>query len=135
MHKSKDTDKLGQETTNGDISGTLSYNAKIDGLGARILMHYTNYADFYAAGNSAFGIYFLLEGDTNTSANMSANGSMDGTVTAANSGMYPGYAKYDHLEIKGGGAGGGYYVVCTRDKNGNIILGEGNVDWGVGEEN
>ena len=134
MHKSKDTDKLGQETTKGDISGTLSYNAKIDGLGARILMHYTDYADFYSAGNSDFGIYFLVDGDTNTSANMSANGNMDGTVTAANSGMYPGYAKYDKLEIKGGGAGGGYYIVLTRDKDGNTILGEGNVDWQVGEE-
>ena len=134
MHKSKDTDKLGSESTKGDISGTLSYNAKIDGLGARILMHYTNYADFYAAGNQEFGIYFLIDGDTNTSANMSANGNMDGTVTAANSGMYPGYAKYDKLEIKGGGAGGGYYIVCTKDKSGNTILGEGNVDWGVGEE-
>ena len=134
MHKSKDTDKLGSESAKGDISGTLSYNAKIDGLGARILMHYTNYADFYAAGNQEFGIYFLIDGDTNTSANMSANGNMDGTVTAANSGMYPGYAKYDKLEIKGGGAGGGYYIVCTKDKSGNTILGEGNVDWGVGEE-
>ena len=134
MHKSKDTDKLGSESTKGNISGTLSYNAKIDGLGARILMHYTNYADFYAAGNQEFGIYFLIDGDTNTSANMSANGNMDGTVTAANSGMYPGYAKYDKLEIKGGGAGGGYYIVCTKDKSGNTILGEGNVDWGVGEE-
>lgn len=134
MHKSNDMDKLGSETAKGDISGTLSYNAKIDGLGARILMHYTNYADFYSAGNSAYGVYFLINGDTNTSANMSANGNMDGTVTAANSGMYPGYAKYDKLEIKGGGAGGGYYIVCTKDKNGNTILGEGNVDWGVGEE-
>ncbi len=134
MHKSNDMDKLGSETAKGEISGTLSYNAKIDGLGARILMHYTNYADFYAAGNSDFGLYFLINGDTNTSANMSANGNMDGTVTADKSGMYPGYAKYDKLEIKGGGAGGGYYIVCTKDKSGNTILGEGNVDWGVGEE-
>ncbi len=134
MHKSNDTDKLGQETTNGDISGTLSYNAKIAGLGARILMHYTNYADFYAGDKKEFGVYFLIDGDTNTSANMSANGNMDGTVTADSSGMYPGYAKYDKLEIKGGGAGGGYYIVCTKDKSGNTILGEGNVDWGVGEE-
>ena len=135
MHKSKDTDKLGSESAKGDISGSLSYNAKIDGLGARITMHYENYADYYAGGNPDFGLYFLLTGDTNTSANMSANGTMDGTNTAANSGMYPGYAKYNKLEIKGGGAGGGYYIVSTRDKNGNTVLAEGNVDWGVGEEN
>ncbi|MCR4899628.1 MAG: hypothetical protein K5907_02305 [Treponema sp.] len=135
MHKSKDTDKLGSESVNGEISGSLSYNAKIDGLGARILMHYNNYADLYAGGNSDFGIAFLITGDTNTSANMSANGTMDGTVTAANSGMYPGYAKYNSLEIKGGRAGGGYYLVSTRNKNGDTILSEGNVDWAVGEEN
>lgn len=133
MHKGS-TDALGSESAKGDISGTLSYNAKIDGLGARITMHYENYAEFYAGGNEALGIYFLLTGDTNTSANMSANGNMDGTNTAAVSGMYPGYAKYDRLEIKGGGAGGGVYVVCTQDKNGNTVLAEGDVSWTVGEE-
>ena len=65
---------------------------------------------------------------------MSANGSMDGTNRALLSSMYPGYAKYNGLEIKGGGAGGGYYVVCTQDKNGNTVLSEGNVSWTVGEE-
>ncbi|MBO4628883.1 MAG: fibronectin type III domain-containing protein [Treponema sp.] len=133
MHKGS-TDALGSESANGDISGTLSYNAKLDGLGARITMHYDNYAEYYVSGDANLGIYFLLTGDTNTSANMSANGSMDGTNRAALSGMYPGYAKYDKLEIKGGGAGGGYYIVCTQDKNGNTVLGEGNVDWTVGEE-
>ena len=65
---------------------------------------------------------------------MSANGSMDGTNTAALSGMYPGYANYGKLEIKGGGAGGGSYTVCTKDKKGNIVLSEGSVSWTVGEE-
>ena len=134
MHKSNDMDKLGSETVKGQISGSLSYNAKIDGLGARITMHYDNYAEFYSGGDDSLGIYFLLTGDTNTSANMSANGSMDGTNKASTSGMYPGYAKYDKLQIKGGGAGGGYYIVCTQDKSGATVLPEGNVDWVVGEE-
>ena len=133
MHKGS-TDALGSESAKGDISGSLSYNASMAGLGARILMHYDNYADYYAANNSEFGIYFLLTGDSNTTANMSANGTMDGTNRAAVSGMYPGYAKYDKLEIKGGGAGGGYYIVCTQDKSGNTVLNEGNVDWTVGDE-
>lgn len=133
MHKAS-TAALGSESANGDISGTLSYNASLDGLGARILMHYTNYAEFYAGGDPALGIYFLLNGDSNTSANMSANGNMDGTVTAELSGMYPGYAKYDTLQIKGGGAGGGGYRVCTKDKSGNVVLTEQLVDWVVGEE-
>ena len=133
MHKGS-TDALGSESATGDLSGSLSYNASMAGLGARILMHYDKYSDYYAADNSEFGKYFLLTGDSNTTANMNANGTMDGTVTAAAEGMYPGYAKYDYLEIKGGGAGGGYYVVCTQDKNGSQVLAEGNVDWTIGEE-
>ena len=134
MHKGS-TDALGSESASGDISGSLSYNASMAGLGARILMHYDNYADYYiSADNPEFGKYFLLTGDSNTTANMSANGTMDGTVTAAKDGMYPGYAKYDSLEIKGGGAGGGYYIVCTQNKEGKTVLAEGNVDWTVGEE-
>lgn len=133
MHKGG-TSALGSESATGDISGTLDYNASMAGLGARITMHYSNYAEFYINNDKNLGVYFLLDGDTNTTANMSANGNMDGTNTAHQSGMYPGYAKYDNLEIKGGGAGGGGYIVCTKDKNGNVILPEGNVDWTVGEE-
>lgn len=133
MHKGG-TSALGSESAKGGISGTLAYKAEMAGLGARITMHYTNYAEFYIGGEEAEGVYFLLNGDTNTSANMSANGSMDGTNRAHKDGMYPGYAKYDKLEIKGGGAGGGYYIVCTMDKNENTVLTEGNVDWVIGEE-
>jgi len=133
MHKSG-TNALGSESVKGDLSGSLSYNAKMDGLGARILMHYSNYQDFYVGDDKELGPYFILEGDTNTSANMSANGSMDGINRALQTGMYPGYAKYDNLEIKGGGAGGGYYLVTTQDKDGNTVLSEGRVDWTVGEE-
>ena len=133
MHKAS-TDALGSESKSGDISGTVSYDAQMQGLGARIKMHYANYAEFYILNNPAMGVYFILTGDTNTTANMSANGTMDGTNRALISGMYPGYAKYDKLEIKGGGAGGGYYIVCTQDKNGNTVLSEGNVSWTVGEE-
>ncbi|MBR4789765.1 MAG: fibronectin type III domain-containing protein [Treponema sp.] len=133
MHKAS-TDALGSESKSGDLSGSVSYNAAMQGLGARITMHYENYADFYVLNNPAMGFYFILTGDTNTTANMSANGSMDGTNRALLSSMYPGYAKYNGLEIKGGGAGGGYYVVCTQDKNGNTVLSEGNVSWTVGEE-
>lgn len=49
-------------------------------------------------------------------------------------GMYPGYASYDSLEIKGGSAGGGGYGVQTYDLEGNIILAEAQVSWLVGEE-
>lgn len=109
MHKPGSTEKLGTETINGNISGTLSYNAQIDGLGARIIMRYENIADFYIDGVKENGVYFALTGNSNTSANMSSNGNMDGTVTAT--GMYPGKVSYDGVQIKGGAAGGGTYGV------------------------
>lgn len=127
MHKSNDMDKLGSESANGELSGNLSYNASVAGLGARIKMHYTNYADFYANGDAANGYYFFLNGDTNTSASMDASGSMDGTVDCK--GMYPGSVNYNSLKIKGGAAGGGSYVITRSGFAGSV-----NVDWKVGEE-
>ena len=132
MHKSNDLDKVGSETINGDISGTLSYTAKIAGLGAEITMPYNNYCDFYIGNNSDLGKYFVLTGNTDTTSNMSANGNMHGTVNC--SGMYPGQAVYDNLQIKGGAAGGGYYLVTTKDLSGSELLSQAKVDWTVGEE-
>lgn len=132
MHKANDMDKLGSETISGDLSGTLSYNASIAGLGAEITMHYENYSDYNILNNPSFGKYFVITGNTDTTSNMSANGNMHGTVNCT--GMYPGYAKYDNLQIKGGAAGGGYYIVETKDINGKTLLSEDNVDWTVGEE-
>ena len=128
MHKSNDMDKLGSESVSGAISGSLSYNAAVDGLGARITMHYDNYADFYIVDkDKSSGVYFLITGDTNTSANMSANGTMDGTVVC--SGMYPGKVIYNKIEIKSGAAGGGTYGIIREGFSGQV-----EVDWKVGEE-
>lgn len=132
MHKSKDTDKLGSETINGKISGTLSYNAALAGLGAEITMHYSNYADFYISNKEELGVYFLLNGNTDTSSNMSGNGNMHESVDC--SGMYPGVAYYNKLEIKSGAAGGGTYGVTTRDLNGSLIFNNEEISWTVGNE-
>lgn len=133
MHKPNDTDKLGSESVEGTISGTLKYTAKIAGLGAEIKMPYTNYADFWINDNEQLGVYFCFEsGSTDTTSNMSGNGKMSGTVKC--SGMYPGEAYYGNLEIKSGAAGGGTYGVKTFDLEGNEILSSGAVDWLVGEE-
>ena len=175
MHKPSDLDKVGSESVKGNISGTLGYNAKVAGLGAEITMPYTNYADHFISDDSTLGIRFILNGNTDTTSNMSANGHMHETVhcfskeidvtnessignalenlsdaakkTITNTGdkhylcgMYPGYAIYDHLEIKGGAAGGGYYIVQTyeldrKDKeSGTVVLAEDKVNWLVGEE-
>jgi len=109
MYKGASTDKLGTETKYGSIGGSIYYNAAMQGVGARIIIQLSNYADFYIENDPANDVYFTLNGNSNTTANMSSNGSMDGTVTCT--GMYPGRVYYDRIEIKGGGAGGGTYGV------------------------
>lgn len=108
MHKPS-TSALGEERYSGDISGDVYYNATLNGLSARIIIKYTNYADSYIDNNKELGPYFVLTGNSNTSANTSANGNMDGTINCT--GMYPGSVSYDGIEIKGGDAGGGTYGV------------------------
>ena len=109
MHKPGSTEKLGTETKYGSISGDIYYSGAIDGLGARIIIRLTNYADFYIENEPSNGVYFALTGNSNTSANMSSNGTMDGTMTCT--GMYPGKVFYDRIEIRGGAAGGGTYGI------------------------
>jgi hypothetical protein len=127
MHKPGNTAKLGSESKSGAVSGSISYNAGIDGLGARIIIRLDNYADFYIENDPSKGVYFTLNGNSNTSANMSANGTMDGAVRCT--GMYPGYIYYDRVQIKGGAAGGGAYGVHP---DGGFQRAE--VDWTVGEQ-
>jgi len=109
MNKPGSTEKLGTETKNGAISGTVYYNAAMSGLGARIIIKLDNYADFYIDNEPDKGAYFILNGNSNTSASMDSSGTMDGNVT--NTGMYPGRIYYDRIQIKGGTAGGGTYGV------------------------
>jgi hypothetical protein len=109
MHKPGSTEKLGTETKYGNISGSIYYNAAISGLGARIIIRLTDYADFYIENVPENGVYFTLSGESNTTANMSSNGDMDGTVTCT--GMYPGKVIYNGIQIKGGAAGGGTYGI------------------------
>jgi hypothetical protein len=126
MHKPGSTDKLGTETKNGTLGGTIYYNAAISGLGARIIIQLTNYADFYIENEPENGVYFTLSGNSNTSANMSSNGTMDGTVTCT--GMYPGRVYYDRIEIKGGAAGGGTYGIEPTG------FSRAEISWTVGEQ-
>ena len=128
MHKSGNTAKLGTESAQGAISGSLSYDAHVDGLSGRVIMHYDNYADFYIMDDKSLGVYFLLNGNTNTSAGMDTNGTMDGTVTVK--GMYPGSVVYDNIKIKGGAAGGGTYGVTRTGIDSSAVQ----ADWTWGEK-
>jgi hypothetical protein len=123
---------LGTESAAGDISGALDYKAVMADLGARITMRYQNYADYYVEYNddktpaASSGVYLVIDGDSNTSANINSNGAMDGTMTVT--GMYKGTVKYDKIEIKGGAAGGGYYIVEPEG------FPPANVDWTEGNK-
>jgi len=109
MNKQGAMSKLGSEQIQGSISGSLSYQARVAGLGGRVIMRYEQYADFQIDNNSAPGPYLILTGNMNTSAAMTQNGTMDGTVNVT--GMYPGRVYYDKVQIKSGTAGGGTYGV------------------------
>lgn len=146
MHKSGNTAKLGSETATAEIAvngkkGTLSYDAGLSGFSGRVKMHYTDYADYYISDNPNYGIYFVLNGDTNTSAGADTNGTMDGTVVCSHSfnkgvfiGMYPGEVVYDGVKILGGAAGGGVYKVSTKDLSGNVVLNAQDISWTYGNE-
>ncbi|MGP1458777.1 MAG: fibronectin type III domain-containing protein [Treponema sp.] len=132
MHKPNALDKLGSESKNGKISGTVSYSASGGLSGAMVTIHYENYCDARIMNNESFPEYFALTGNTDTSVNISANGNMSGTVVCT--GMYPGEVAYGNIKITGGQAGGGYYVVKTKDTAGAAVLDEGNVNWRTGDE-
>ncbi len=101
-------DALGNETKNGDVSGTVYYKATGGLSGAEVIMKFTNYCD--NTDDSGNG-NFMLNGNSDTiiTSVSSQNGYMRGTVSV--SGMYPGSVYYENMVIKGGAAGGGTYGV------------------------
>jgi hypothetical protein len=114
MNKAGAMDKLGDETKNGAVSGTVHYDTPDSVLSAippfTIYIHYDNYADYHIEGVSALGPYVVLNGDSNTNvSNTGGDGQMAGAVGV--SGMYKGTVNYDNITIKSQAAAGGYYLV------------------------
>jgi len=109
VHKTNVFSKLGSEIKDGSVSGSLLYEARVAGLGGRVIMKYENYSDYYSDNNRDLGPCFILTGDCNTSASITQNGKMDGTVLV--SGMYPGRVYFEYVQIKNGKPGGGTYGV------------------------
>lgn len=112
MHKPSDMDKLGTETKYGTISGDIYYNARVVGLGGDITVRQTNYADFYIENDPANGVYFLLNGNSGSEANMSGNGKMK-NETINCTGMYPGQIYHGGVQLTGGKVSGGTYGVTV----------------------
>jgi hypothetical protein len=133
MNKSGSTEKLGDETKSGSITGSIHYDTPDSVFSAippfDIFIEYSNYADFYIGSDSSLGLdgrYFILNGNSNTRVgDLQGNGTMNGTVTAA--GMYPGTVGYGGIVIVNQEAKGGNYVVTPT---GTVA---GNVSWELGK--
>ena len=113
MHKRGNLNKLGTETNYGDISGQIYYNARVVGLHGDITVTTTNYCDFYIENDPAKGPYFILNGDSGSTANMATNGGMK-PVTITCTGMYPGTVYHGNVVIRGSIVAGGTYGVTPN---------------------
>ena len=100
MNKSGSLEKIGTETVNGNISGTLFYDVKIKGAGAEITLRYTNYSD--EAG-------WIFDGEILTRSNMMQNGTFTGTIKVK--GDFPGEVCYDKVIMKKGMPASGKYLI------------------------
>ena len=104
MHKKSSLAKVGTETVNGSISGTLFYDVKIKGLGAVVTLRYTNYCDEEG---------WIYDGEIITRANMAQNGTFSGIIKV--SGVSPSEVCYDNVIMKKGQPQGGYYLLTQPD--------------------
>ena len=99
MNKKGSLAKIGTETVNGSISGTLFYDVKIKGMGAVITLRYTNYCDEDG---------WTFDGEIITHSNMAQNGTFSGTIKVT--GVLPAEICYDNVLLAKGAPGGGYYL-------------------------
>lgn len=108
MHKPNNMAKLGKETIDGDLSGTLFYNAAVKGLGGDVQMLYTDYCDFEG---------LIVNGETNTRAKMDSSGTMYGQVIVTDSdGNELGKIDFSKVIIKKAAPAGGSYGVTLPGK-------------------
>ncbi len=100
MHKKSSLAKVGTETVNGGISGTLFYDVKIKGLGAVVTLRYTNYCDEEG---------WIYDGEIITHSNMAQNGKFSGTIKV--SGVSPAEVCYDNVIMQKGSPADGFYLL------------------------
>ena len=107
MHKKGNLAKVGTETVNGDISGTLFYDVKIKGMGAVVTLRYTDFCDEEG---------WVYDGEVLTYSNMSQDGHFEGTIKV--SGIEPAEISYDKVIMKNGAPGDGFYAVSFPNQQG-----------------
>lgn len=100
MNKKGSLAKMGTETIEGKISGTLFYTVKIKGIGAEVILRYTNFC--VEEG-------WTFDGDIIVNSNMAQDGPIAGTITV--SGEKPAKVYYDDIYMKKGMPASGNYEV------------------------
>ena len=105
MNKKGALAKVGTETVQGELSGTIFYHVKIKGAGAEVILRYTDYSDEEG---------WVFDGEIITHSNMAQNGSFEGTIKV--SGIIPGEINYDKVRLVKGNPGDGFYSVTLQGK-------------------
>ena len=105
LNKKNSLEKVGTESIDGLISGTLFYDVKVKGMGALVTIRYTNFCEEEG---------WVFDGEIITHSNMAQNGHFEGTVKV--SGKEPGEVCYDKVLMKKGAPGEGVYLVTLPGK-------------------
>lgn len=91
MNKKSSLAKMGTETINGSISGTLFYTVKLKGTNAEVVLRYTNFSCEKG---------WTFDGEIIVTSSMAQNGTYEGSITVT--GDYPVQIFYDDLIMKKG---------------------------------
>jgi len=100
MNKKSALAKVGTETINGKISGTLFYTVKIKGFGAEVTLIYNNLCNEEG---------WTFDGSIVVTSDMMQNGNISGTISV--SGCKPAVVYYDGVSMKKGLPSDGCYGV------------------------
>jgi len=109
-HKKSHLARIGTETINGEISGTLFYTVKIRGFGASVIMRYTNFS--VEEG-------WIFDGELKITSDINQNGTYAGTITV--SGDYPATVCYDNVKMTDSKPSSGEYIIERNNKQEKII--------------
>jgi hypothetical protein len=101
---------LGSEQVQGDTTGTLTYNAAMNGMQVNVIITYVDYRDYY----------LTLAGEQKTAITnvFSQAGTVTDTVFVT--GIYPGAVVYN-ITVSGGKPTGGTYTVIQQGQQPAVI--------------